>query len=82
MKRTFGLKTVHVACALELMSRSLKIRLFILRGSSQVGANRLWQTTTLLVAGLVSQYQTQSSILKLLFIIRRNKLDAFDVAAA
>jgi hypothetical protein len=70
-----------IACAfIRVHSRSLKIRLFMLRGSSKVGANRLWQTSMLLtVAGLVSQ---SNAILQSLFIIRRNKLDAFDVAAA
>jgi hypothetical protein len=52
----------------------------MVRGTSKVGANCLRQTSMLLtVAGLVSK---SNAILQSLFIIRRNKLDAFDVAAA
>jgi hypothetical protein len=71
-------------CMLHVNSRSFTVleNPFVYAArSSKVGANRLRQTSILLtVDGLVSQ--SNAIFQSLLFIIRRNKLDAFDVAAA
>jgi hypothetical protein len=72
MKRTFGSKIVQ----LHVHSHSISFTVLENRGSK---SRRQSPSMPLSVAGLVSK---SNAILQSLFIVRRNKLYAFDVAAA